>query len=132
VNDVRDLVDVRWADRRRNLRSPFDGDDGPPRPPSHQHLADFESQHREEPEETLEPAAERLTAVPLAPEWMLARKDVVDVRGGAVERHRVIPHRQPLEAAANHSRDDGVIHTDSVAGFRRNRELQVGRGLREV
>jgi hypothetical protein len=113
MNDVRGLIDVRRADRRRDLRSPFDGDDRSPRPASNQHLADLESQDGKQPKETLEPAAERLTTVPLASEWMLARKDVVHVRGGAGERHRVIPRRQSLETAANHSRDDRVIHGDS-------------------
>jgi hypothetical protein len=108
-DDVGALVEVRLSGLGSRVPDPLDADEEVPRLPGNEHALNVEAEVVET-EHALEPAANRVAAMALATQCMIAREHVVNILREPVERERVVAAAQSVEDPTNPPTDQGAEH----------------------
>src|SRR5437588_12118022 len=109
TDDVGTLVDVWLAGLGCRVPDPLDADHEIPRQPGNEHPLNVETEVVKA-EQALEPAADRVAAMALAAQCMIARKHMVNILREPIERDRVVAPAQRIEARPDPSTDQRVQH----------------------
>lgn len=108
-DDVGARVHVRLSGLGSRVRDPLDADEEIPRRSGNEHALNVEAEVVQ-PEQALEPAANRVAGMALAAQRVIAREDVVNIVREPIEGERVVAAAQSVEDATNPPTDEGVEH----------------------